>query len=294
MRIFWSFLTIMGVFVVSFNFSTPLMAQGHTQFCGKADSTAASQRCLKRHLDSAQRRLNKVYQNLSADLTAEKLQELKELQKIWLAYRDAECMWEAQTSETPSLKRINEVSCMARVTEDRADLLTIAYGEGNIKGVQREYGSFPRWMNALAKDNAGVFWDYGTRTVIDLNCDDEDEYIMQGVVMTPMNLDDENAMGKAFSQEQVIAVVQNPSTGRPQSDIFKFKVTGADSEATLCNDKINLKAEQKTSSDVATTPENVEREACGSTLTLSQKGCEDKVISWAGKSFALQVKKEPE
>lgn len=292
MRFFWSFLTLTAIFCFLVPFASLAQAQGHQAFCGKADSTAASQQCLKRHLDSAQKRLNKVYQNLSSNLTPEKLGELKELQKTWLAYRDAECMWEAKSSETLSLKRMNEISCMARVTEDRADLLTIAYGEGDIKGVQREYGSFPRWMNALAKDNTGVFWDYDARTAVDLNCDDEDEYIMQGVVTTPIKKSAEDVQNITFTQQQIIAVVQNPTTGRPQSDIFKFSVTGADGKDTFCSDKVSLNVSE--GAEQSSTKESEKEKTCATVLTLSQKGCQDKVISWAGKNFTLHVEKDAE
>ena len=75
-------------------------AQGHGGFCEKADSTAATQACLKRHLDSAQRRLNMVYQKLSGQLEDEDKTSLEELQQSWIAYRDAECEWESTQSET--------------------------------------------------------------------------------------------------------------------------------------------------------------------------------------------------
>ena len=88
MRFFIFFLLLSFVSFPVFEAS----AQGHSQYCSQADSTAAIQKCLKRHLDSAQNRLNKIYTSLSDGLEGEQKEELKELQKNWLRYRDAECM----------------------------------------------------------------------------------------------------------------------------------------------------------------------------------------------------------
>ena len=82
-----------------------------------------------------------LYKKLGEKFDDEKLKEIQELQTSWLAYRDAECMWEADNSDTASLKIINELSCMARVTEDRADILSVIYSSD--EAGQREYGTFP-------------------------------------------------------------------------------------------------------------------------------------------------------
>ena len=235
-----------------FIFSAPVLAQGHEAFCQQADSTAASQACIKRHLDSAQRRLNKIYQKLNAELKDEKLEELKELQKTWLLYRDAECMWESGRVMTPAVRRIHELSCMARVTEDRADLLMVAYADGEAEGLRQEYGSFPRWMNVLAKDYPDVFWNYGRRSSFDLDCDGEDEYIMQGIKTVVQKSDksekdeeEDQNLKKGFAKEVVVAIVQNPPTGRPKPKIFDFSVTEDDSSDSVCSDAITVEFLQK-------------------------------------------------
>lgn len=280
-------------------------AQGHSAFCAQADSTAASQECLKRHLDSAQKRLNKVYQELGSKLEAEKLTELKELQSAWLNYRDAECMWESQNSVTPSLKRVNELSCMARVTDDRADLLTVIYGDGTGGVSQREYGSFPRWMNVLAKDYPDIYWHYGGRTDTDLNCDGENEYVMRGVRVLALKMDktkteDTEAAAQpvnlVYENKAVIAVAQNPPTGRPTAKIFEFPIQMEGDNQAVCSENISFQFGEKSAPKPVTGEEGEQpqEQVCRSYLQLNDKGCTPKIISWTGKEFALEVEQAPE
>lgn len=278
-----------------------VQAQGHSAFCGQADSTAASQGCLKRHLDSAQSRLNKVYKKLTNELEGDNLASLKDLQATWLRYRDAECMWEADRSATPSLKRINELSCMARITDDRVDLLTIALSDHSDEGVQREYGSFPRWMNVVAKDNPRVFWDYGKRTSYDLDCDGDDEYIMQGLTMKSVKVSDEEAdedenPAVTFEQNIVLAIVQNPPTGRPKAQTFSFPVREAESSESLCSGDVSIDFGEHPEPE---TPESDDEDesaepTCRAFVKINDKGCAPKMISWASKSFALEIEETPE
>jgi len=276
------------------------LAQGHSAFCGQADSTAASQDCLKRHLDSAQRRLNKTYQKLTQKLEGEELAALKDLQATWLTYRDAECMWEADRSLTAPFKRVNELSCMARVTEDRLDLLNVALDDDSVTGAQREYGSFPRWMNVIAKENPGVVWDYGRRNNRDLNCDDEDEYIMTGFttssVKTPNVAEGEDPITEAyFAKEVVVALAQNPPSGRPQAQIFKFPVQNVASADGICDDEISIDYSERAAAEKSEEAEIEDEEiACGKIIEVKNKGCEPKIISWTGEEFILEIEETTE
>jgi len=265
--------------IISFIFLSVLLfpalagAQGHNTYCNMADSTAATQSCLKKHLDAAQQRLNKIYNNLETKLESdEKKQELKALQTLWLEYRDAECAWESEQTETASLKRINELSCMARVTDDRADLLTVIVMDDDLDGAVREYGSFTRWMNVLAKDYPLVYWDYGKRFAEDLNCDNEPEQIMSGLKIK------EDA--DRVSQEVIIAVMQYPATGRPKPTIFRFNVSNESPEDSVCQRQISLKKgeNEKEEGD----------ETCTTFLEIKHGSCESRKINWDGKSFELE------
>jgi uncharacterized protein YecT (DUF1311 family) len=274
---FFTILTSFGFIVL---FSSPVLAQGHGQYCAQADSTAAIQNCIKNHLDSAQKRLNKVYKGLEDGLEVEQKEELKALQQSWLQYRDAECMWEAGRTETASLKRINELSCMARVTEDRADILTVASEADEKNQMVREYGSFPRWMNVVAKDNPDVFWDYGTRTDHDLNCDDENEHIMRGV---RTSLQTGTTDKKTYTKEFLVAITGSPAIGRPVAKVFKFNMGNKEQQDVLCDDSVVLKYHADGSK---TEPEA--QKSCSSKLEIQTKGCSSKFIVWTGKDFTLE------
>lgn len=295
------FLVVFSAFLIMSVFgAAPVNAQGHSAFCGQADSTAASQGCLKRHLDNAQSRLNKVYKKLTRELEGESLESLKELQNTWLRYRDAECMWEADRSATASLKRINELSCMARITDDRVDLLTIALSDNSDEGVQREYGSFPRWMNVVAKDNPDIFWNYGKRTSSDLDCDGDEEFIMQGLTMksvksTSDEEDTEDNPAVNFEQNIVFAIAQNPSTGRPTAQIFNFPVRTQESTESLCSSDVSIDfGEHPEPEKVENESEEVVEPACRTYVKINDRGCEPKIISWGGKNFALEIEETPD
>lgn len=274
---------IWSVFFLIVGFPSLGQAQGHSAYCKDVDSTAASQECIKKHLQSEQERLNEVYEKVKNSLDVEKRSELQELQNAWLTYRDAECMWEAARPEDPALKHVYELSCMARVTEDRADLLAIAYGDSTSINVQREFGDFPRWMNALVKDNPGIFWDYGTRTEGDLNCNGVSEHAMVGI--------------KAGDETPHIylAVIENPPVGKPASTLFKFPVIaekdkeeGAEIKHSICSDivKIEIIEDEDIAVDVK---EDVQEEICSRSLVLTSKNCPLKTINWTGKIFDLEI-----
>ena len=222
---------------------------------------------------------------------------MKELQKSWLAYRDGECMWESENSITPSMKRLNELSCMARLTEDRADILDVVYADGKQVTERKEYGTFPRWMNVLSKDYPDVFWGYGRRTEHDLNCDGEEEQIMQGIVTKLSKTDSENPdeeNQKLFSKEVVLAIVENQSIGRPNATILEFPVQQEASLNAVCSDQVSLKVknfptEKDTESEKS---ENTEK-ACETYLELDTRGCDPIAIVSSGKGFAIKIEETP-
>lgn len=275
------------------------MAQNHSAYCKTVDSTAASQQCLTYHLKSAQARLNKVYKKLGETLEEERLVALKDIQKSWLTYRDAECMWEAGHSEGVSLKRVNELSCMARITEDRADLLTVAYGDVARPETQSQWGGFPIWMNAVAKEYPAIYWDYGSRLEGDVNCNGQDEQVMTGI-----------KMGKEAPEIQLV-VVENPLVGKPKPTLFSFPVVheaqgdveeGMEkkepSEHDICSDVVRVEmikspVREPVEGDEKKESGNAVEEVCQASLHLISKGCAPKVVNWTGKGFDIAVEKEP-
>lgn len=284
---------LIALFLAITAFNTPqASAQGHGIYCEQADSTAATQACLKRHLDTAQKRLKTVYDNLNAIMDDEKRQELTDLQKSWLAYRDAECMWEAENAENPSLKRTNELSCMARLTDDRADILTIAHDDKIELGKVREYGSFPRWMNVVAQENKDIYWNYGGRKGFDLDCDGEDEYVMSGFKTEAVKIDaylkepeegeeEKSLPHSVFKNHMTVSISQNPSVGKPTAQIFKFLVSDDEGKNNICSHNMSVSFAE---GDVITE----DNPTCNAKLIMKTGNCEPKTIIWTGKDFDFE------
>lgn len=283
-------------FMSSFFLATPIMAQGHDLYCEKAESTAAIQKCLTQHLASAQQRLNKIYQDLSAKQEGDNAKALAALQQQWLAYRDAECTWEAAQPEEAALKRTNELSCMARLTDDRADILSTALMDAKDLSQPREYGSFPRWMNVVAKSKSDVFWDYRNRMSADLNCDGEQEKLMWGVslieVKEPKN--GELPQTKPYNTSVTIAIGDNPVIGKPSVQFITLPVLSVEGAESVCDHHITLRVAEVEKGNVESDAEGVlqEKALCQTVLQVNEKKCGVKSILWTGKTYALEIKEE--
>jgi uncharacterized protein YecT (DUF1311 family) len=277
------------IFLIFLFYSGSVNAQGHGAYCNHSESTADTQACLKRHLDSAQKRLNEIYDQLDKSLSEEKRTELKELQQTWLRYRDSECMWESTQTETAPLKRINEISCMARLTDDRADILTVVYDDTSTVGGRKEFGSFPRWMNVVSTDHPQVAWQYGQRESFDLNCDSENDEVITGYFTKAVE-SEEVLENSYFTKNIALAIVKNPVTGRPQSQLLTFEVNQEKAPNHICNDHISIAvAEEKSSAEDDDTEEKTKEKACNVYLKVEAKGCEPKKIYWTGKSYEIAI-----
>ncbi len=256
-------------------------AQGHSFYCSHATSTAASQKCLQRHLDASQKRLNGIYQELNKTVEGNALAALKELQASWLVYRDAECSWEASLSENPSLKRVNELSCLARVTDDRADILSVALQDEKVADdqveTQREYGAFPRWMNVVAKQAPKVTWNYKDRTRFDLDCDGDDEFIMTGLSYK------ESGEPTLHTVMYHVALSENPPIGKPTVKMFDFPVLAEGNGVCSVTPNMSFIAGRPEPSD-----NDEQNSVCTARLMLKSKSCQDQVIYWSGEEYALE------
>jgi uncharacterized protein YecT (DUF1311 family) len=213
----------------------PRGVSGH---CAAATSTGDILACVNRHRQDAQIRLNMVFVDLMKSLESEAVQDrLHEAQNAWLIYRDDQCAFERMHAETPALERIVELSCIATLTEARAELLAMALYH-RASGKPREFGTFPRWMNVLSHDYPDVFWRYHNSLETDLDCDGQKDMILSGVSIIG------NAQNKDAPEVKVVlAVSTNPPTGRPETEILRFPVkTGAGEEYSFCDPAVKIRA----------------------------------------------------
>lgn len=119
-----SFLPVCGAFILSTGLIMPSsLAQGVSQLsqaidCRKATATTELNFCTQREADAADKKLNQIYQRLTAVLKgSKKLEQLITAQLAWIKYRDATCAferWDGGTGATYSY-----LSCIARVTQQR-------------------------------------------------------------------------------------------------------------------------------------------------------------------------------
>lgn len=280
------------LFTVGFIFSSPVQAM--LPACQKADSTSSIQNCLKKELENAQERLNEIYVTINEKFeTPEDRKQLEELQQVWLNYRDQECMWESQHVATPALKNINELSCMAKVTVNRAALLEAAYMDIDEEQTRQHIAS-PRWENALVNDYKNFHWNTKKANRFDLTCNDIEEIIVEGVgyVEDKNKTESEEENNPVlFSQKKAIAVVQNPPVGKPTIKVFEFPVFEKDSKEGLCGSALSFSFEKETVEESEKTAEN---QACESKIIIAQKKCTDKEISWSGSEFMLNDPEETE
>lgn len=271
----------------------------HIAYCDEADSTAALQDCVNKHYTSAQDRLNAAYEAVTAELEEDDLNILRDIQAQWVAYRDAECAWESSRVETEGLMKIYELSCETRMTEDRIALLEATYDKKD-QSNQTELSGFPRWMNALTEDYPDVFWRFGERERLDLNCDGNEDVVMLGaavsrvqtleVAETEMESDEQGRTPHAL--DVVVSITENPPTGRPKSQLFRLPITETLDGPSLCSDKVSLAIiiqEQETIEEAA---EPDEKMVCNQHIEIQAKQCEPVTLSWSGKDYMLNAHNE--
>ncbi|MCB1721219.1 MAG: DUF1311 domain-containing protein [Alphaproteobacteria bacterium] len=279
------------VFLIFFTFigwSSLSLAAGDA--CEKARSSADVMKCLTRQLDAAQETLNSVFDDLSMQNSGEDLVEIKDIQADWLSYRERECALETGDLETESLKRLENLRCLNRLTQARIETLQRSLKTQDDFEALGEAAAPPRWMNALANDHPDVFWAYGAQIEGDLDCDGESEHIMSGLRSS------EDFM-EVFP---VVSISENPLTGRPKSTVielgFDDDSDNVDEERVGCGLIARLSFAQPP--DEAQLPEDKSGEgqvpdadasaACINRLTITAKACEQsRTLYWTGNEYAF-------
>lgn len=263
-------------------------ASGQIAICDMASSTAAMMGCVKKHHDEAQTKLNRIYDDVKAGLTEEDVEDLHLLQEQWIAYRDAECAWEAAQVETESLIKIYELSCIAKMTDDRAARLLDTFQNASVEG-QAELGGFPRWMNALSDDYPDVFWRFGQRERVDLNCDDAEEIVMLGAAVSRVQTlekseGDEDQGRTPLGMDVVVAVMSNPPTGRPTAQLFRLPITESLNGPSLCSHDVSLRSYALDGTDDHA---EGDEKTCVKRVDIQGKNCSPVTLGWSGKDYAL-------
>lgn len=92
--------------------------------------------CAQADFDAADEKLNELYARVRVRLAGEetKLAALRDAQRAWVAYRDADCAFQSSGVEGGSAQPMVEAQCRTeRTTQRNADLETLlACGEGDV------------------------------------------------------------------------------------------------------------------------------------------------------------------
>lgn len=253
--LFLSLIIISGV--------TPTRAKFYKS-CEQAEHTADMVSCLSTRNEKAQDHLNETFLKVldQSQDDAVRTEELRDIQKDWIIYRDKECQHQVGAQETTSLKRVQELKCLESLTTQRIGVLESSLVEEG----EDDQNMLPLWMNALSSDYPSVFWDYGNRVRMDLNCDGVGEYAMLGL-----------KSGGADDVESVLAVVSTPETGRAETNFWSFETNlgeGESAQKQSCTAPLTMKTVPypKAKPEV----ENVTHDhmaSCISTLNVTDRAC---------------------
>jgi uncharacterized protein YecT (DUF1311 family) len=100
-----------------------LAAQDDEEFCPKGRTQLDMNNCAAAELAHADRALNETYQAVLRLLDPERVELLREAQRAWIRWRDAECEFEASEFAGGSMEPMIQALCLAHVTKERTKAL---------------------------------------------------------------------------------------------------------------------------------------------------------------------------
>jgi uncharacterized protein YecT (DUF1311 family) len=102
--------------------AAPLRAEpAAAEDCNAANSTAEIMQCLATQTAVWDRRLKTAYQKLLETLPPRRRERLRNAQRLWLQFRDANCAYFGSRAGT--IARVEAGQCMLRLTSARAQEL---------------------------------------------------------------------------------------------------------------------------------------------------------------------------
>jgi uncharacterized protein YecT (DUF1311 family) len=94
-------------------------SQAYNQCMDKASSTVAMSTCIQAETKLQDERLNRVYKQLMAKLEPAPQKSLRDVQRQWIAYRDANCKLHVQASGG-TMAQLEGGMCVLDMTRERA------------------------------------------------------------------------------------------------------------------------------------------------------------------------------
>ena len=211
---------IYSFILVSLLSAPPALAK---EDCETATTSADVMRCVNQHHEDAQANLKDVFKTLSLKKSGETLEGIEALQTLWIEYRDRECEAEVSALSSEALKRLEGIKCKTRLTRERINALqkTLDAETGAAVLGEPPAAQQPRWVNALSEQYQNVYWHYGGVSKGDADCDADEEFVIAG-----LEFDEESSTYRA-----VVAVSENPETGKPTSTLITIPAVESEEEA---------------------------------------------------------------
>lgn len=91
--------------------------------CKKAETQMEMEACAGKSLDAADRKLNAIYTKLMKQLGSADKRKLRQAQRAWIAYRDAQCAFNASGSEGGTIQPTIILDCKEDLTNAQIEIL---------------------------------------------------------------------------------------------------------------------------------------------------------------------------
>lgn len=91
--------------------------------CPNARTQSELNACTAQAYQTADKALNNVYRSYRANLGKETQAGLRKAQRAWIAFRDAECEFQASAVEGGSAQPMVRNGCLAALTRERTEVL---------------------------------------------------------------------------------------------------------------------------------------------------------------------------
>jgi uncharacterized protein YecT (DUF1311 family) len=106
-------------------------AQAKKQPCANAQTQSEMNQCAIDEFRKADAELNGIYQQLL--LKTDRQEKLKAAQRAWIAFREADCEYEASESEGGTMEPLLRYSCYGKATKTRLNQLRVALKDLNVR-----------------------------------------------------------------------------------------------------------------------------------------------------------------
>ncbi len=124
--------------------------------CGQMATQLEMNQCAAENYGISDKELNQVYQTVMQSLDAGAKTQLTTAEERWIAFRDAECKFEANRFEGGSIAPLIQASCMEQITDNRiAELRQTTQPEGSYGDADTQLNQVYEAVQDLATEAQG-------------------------------------------------------------------------------------------------------------------------------------------